>query len=137
MFIKASIAIMLLRLCVNKIHQTIVWATFIITEVYSVMFFFIFLFQCLPSEYFWTQYTGGKGKCMNPKILVDVFYGYSAISCAGDWTFSILPVFLVWDLQMGRREKISVIMILAVGALYVAPILCGSRLHEYLTDNRL
>jgi hypothetical protein len=114
MFIKLSIGIMLLRLCVNKIHQTIVWSVLIITEVYSAMFFFIFLFQCLPSKYFWTQWTG---KCMDPNILVAVFYGYSAVSCAGDWTFSILPIFLVWDLQMGRREKLSVIMILAVGAL--------------------
>ena len=54
---------------------------------------------------------------MNTNIVVGVFYGYSAISCAGDWTFSILPVFLVWNLQMGRKEKISVVMILAVGAL--------------------
>lgn len=126
MFIKASIGIMLLRLCVNKIHQTIVWTVLIITELYSAMFFFIFLFQCLPSRYFWEQYTGGEGTCMDPFIVVAVFYGYSAITCAGDWTFSILPVFLVWDLQMGRREKISVIMILAVGALYVAPFLDGS-----------
>jgi hypothetical protein len=118
MFIKASIGIMLLRLCVNKIHQTIVWTVLMITELYSAMFFFIFLFQCLPSKYFWTQYTDpDSGSCMDPFIVVAVFYGYSAISCAGDWTYSILPVFLVWDLQMGRREKLSVILILAVGAL--------------------
>jgi hypothetical protein len=117
MFIKASIGIMLLRLCVNKIHQTIVWTVLVVTELYSAMFFFIFLFQCLPSKYFWEQYTGGEGSCMDPFIVVAVFYGYSAITCVGDWTFSILPVFLVWDLQMGRREKVSVIMILSVGAL--------------------
>lgn len=117
MAIKASIGIMLLRLCVKRVHKVVVWTVLIITETYSVIFFFIFLFQCLPSAYFWTQYTGGKGTCMDPYITVAVFYGYSAVTCAGDWTFSILPAFLVWDLQMGRKEKASVIMILAVGAL--------------------
>lgn len=117
MLIKASIGIMLLRLSVNRIHKTICWVVLAVTEIYSLFFFFIFLFQCLPSAYFWTQYTGGKGTCINPHITVVVFYGYSAITCAGDWTFSILPAFLVWDLQMGRKEKVSVVLILAVGAL--------------------
>ena len=117
MFIKASIGIMLLRLSVNRVHKAIVWTVIAVTEIYSLCFFFVFLFQCVPSSYFWTQLTGGEGTCMDPDIVVSVFYGYSAITCAGDWTFSILPVFLVWDLQMGRKEKVSVIMILAVGAL--------------------
>ncbi|KAI6821863.1 hypothetical protein KC340_g12663 [Hortaea werneckii] len=117
MAIKASIGIMLLRLCVNRTHTIVIWTVLVITQLYSLFFFFIFLFQCLPSAYFWTQYTGGEGSCMNTNIVVGVFYGYSAITCAGDWTFSILPVFLVWNLQMGRKEKISVVMILAVGAL--------------------
>jgi hypothetical protein len=117
MFIKASIGIMLLRLSVNSIHKSIVWTVLAFTEIYSLFFFFVFLFQCLPSAYFWTQLTGGEGYCMDPFIVVAVFYGYSAITCAGDWTFSILPVFLVWDLQMSKKEKVSVTMILAVGAL--------------------
>lgn len=117
MFIKASIGIMLLRLSVSRVHKSIVWLALVITELYSLFFFFIFLFQCLPSEYFWTRHTGGKGTCMDPFIIVAVFYGYSAVTCAGDWIYSILPVFLVWDLQMRRNEKISVVMILAVGAL--------------------
>lgn len=117
MFIKASIGIMLLRLSVNRIHKTICWTVLAVTELYSTFFFFIFLFQCIPSAYFWTQMTGGEGSCMDPFVVVAVFYGYSAVTCAGDWIFSILPVFLVWDLQMGKKEKISVIMILAVGAL--------------------
>jgi hypothetical protein len=54
---------------------------------------------------------------MDPQIVVATFYGYSAIACITDWTFSILPVFLVWNLQMDRKEKASVIAILATGAL--------------------
>ena len=34
-----------------------------------------------------------------------------------DWVFNILPIFFVLKLNMGRREKMSVIAILATGAL--------------------
>ena len=80
-------------------------------------FFFVFLFQCVPSQYFWTRFTGGEGTCMPANIVVSSFYGYSAVACVTDWVFSILPCFLVWNLQMGRREKASVMLILATGAL--------------------
>lgn len=118
MALKASICVFLLRIAVAPVHRIIIWITIGVHEVYSIFFFFIFVFQCVPSAYFWTKYTGGKGKCMNPRVSVDAFYGYSAISCAGDWILGILPVFIVWKLQMNNRTKASVAAILAVGAMY-------------------
>jgi hypothetical protein len=117
MLLKASICVFLLRIAVAPLHKWIIWGVLLVHEVYSVFFFFIFVFQCVPATYFWTRFTGGKGKCINPKISVDVFYVYSAISCAGDWILGILPIFIVWKLQMNKRTKISVACILAVGAM--------------------
>ncbi|KAL1590821.1 hypothetical protein WHR41_00400 [Cladosporium halotolerans] len=117
MAIKASIAIMLMRLSVRRSHKIILYVTIIITEIYSAFFFFLFIFQCIPSKYFWTRYTGGSGSCLDTSIVVAATYGYSAITCAGDIIFSILPVLLVWSLQMGRKEKVAVILILAMGAI--------------------
>ncbi|RDL42465.1 Uncharacterized protein BP5553_02444 [Venustampulla echinocandica] len=117
MALKFSIGIFLLRIAVARTHKVIIWAVIIVTEVYSAFFFFLFILQCRPSSYFWTQYTGGKGTCINPKVIVDSFYAYSAISCAADWTLGIIPVFMVWNLQMNIRTKLSVAAILAVGAI--------------------
>jgi hypothetical protein len=119
MAIKASIGIMLMRLTVMRTQRYILYINIAVTEIYSFFFFFIFLFQCYPSSYFWERLSNpnAKGSCMDPRIVVVTFYGYSAISCITDWIFSILPVFLVWNLQMGRREKASVVLILATGAL--------------------
>lgn len=117
MAIKASIAVMLLRLTIIKIHRIIIWINIVVLEIYSTCFFFLFIFQCSPSSYFWTQYTGGKGSCINPTALVNVTYGYSAITCVSDWIFAILPFFLVWKLQMKPRAKLLVALILAMGAM--------------------
>ncbi|KAG9242572.1 hypothetical protein BJ878DRAFT_388800, partial [Calycina marina] len=117
MALKLSIAFMLLRLTIVRTHRCIIYAVTAVTQAYSVFYFFLFVFQCRPSSYFWTQYTGGEGSCLPGDVVVSATYGYSAILCLGDWIFAILPVFMVWDLQMNRSTKISVASILAMGAI--------------------
>lgn len=117
MALKFSIGIFLLRIAVARTHRIIIWTVVVVTEVYGFVYFLLFVLQCIPSEYFWTQYTGGKGHCINPKVTVDATYVYSAISCWADWTLAIIPVFLVWNLQMNSRTKVVVALILALGAM--------------------
>lgn len=117
--IKASIGIFLLRLCINKTHKLIIWSVLIVTEVYGLYFFFLFVNQCQPISYFWNRYyqDGRPGRCLEGNLVTNSFIGYSAISCWTDWTFSILPMFLVWNLQMNSRTKLSVVIVLAAGVL--------------------
>ncbi|RDW80888.1 hypothetical protein BP5796_05586 [Coleophoma crateriformis] len=133
MAIKASIAIFLLRVCVKTAHKAIIWTVLITTEVYSFFFFLLFVLQCLPTSLFWNRYKESPpdGKCIPGIIVYNSFYGYSAISCAADWTFSILPIFMVWGLQMDLRIKLSVVAILAAGALAsTATIIRFPELHH-------
>ena len=120
MAIKASIAVMLLRLTVIHTHKVVIYITIAISLLYSACFLLLFLLQCRPRSYFWTQYTGGHGSCIKPQVTVNATYAYSAITCVGDWIFAILPFFLVRKLQRGWRQKILVGGILALGAMYVS-----------------
>jgi hypothetical protein len=90
-----------------------------VTELYSLFFFLLFVLQCRPTSLFWLRYSASppNGSCLDAQVVANAFYGYSAISCVSDWTYSILPMFLVWKLQMSRRTKISVVGILAAGAM--------------------
>lgn len=119
MALKLSIGVMLLRIAVARVHKIIVWVVVIVIEVYGAFYFFLFVLQCRPSAYFWTQYTGGKGTCIDPTVTVDATYAYSAISCWADWTLAIIPVFIVWGLQMNVRTKIGLSFILAMAAVSV------------------
>jgi hypothetical protein len=129
MALKISIGFMLLRLAVEKIHKTVIWTIIIITEVYGFIYFFIFVLQCRPLNFFWTRFTGVSGSCSDPNITVIATYVNSAISCIGDWTFAIVPVFIIWNLQMNQRTKVSVGVILAMGALYVLHRILAPQLH--------
>lgn len=117
MALRLSIGVQLLRIAVSKTHKYIIWITVIIFQVCSLAFFLLFVMQCLPSKYFWTRFTGGTGTCINPEITVNATYAYSAVSCATDWTMGLLPISLVWHLQMTPRTKLMVAAILAMGAV--------------------
>jgi len=119
MSLKASISVFLLRLTPSVSQKAIIYTVLLVLQLYGAIYFLIFVLQCLPPKYFWEQYTGGKGSCMNPTITVKATYAYSAISCWADWTLAILPVFLIWGLQMNPRTKIVVGGILALGAMFV------------------
>jgi hypothetical protein len=116
-FLKCSIGIFLLRIAVEKTHRMILWLSLIAIQGYSVYFFFIFTFQCWPVSHFWEQFRGGHGKCVPSKVVVNSFYGYSALSCATDWTFSIVPIFIVHKLQMNKTKKVTIAVVLAFCAM--------------------
>jgi hypothetical protein len=117
MALKFSIGVMLIRIAVARTHKIIIWTVVVVLEVYGAFYFFLFVLQCRPSAYFWTQYTGGKGTCIDPTITVDATYAYSAISCWTDWTLAIIPMFIVWNLQMNIRTKLGLSLILAMAAV--------------------
>jgi hypothetical protein len=119
MALKLSIAIFLLRICVARLQRYAIIFAITLTEIYSTVFFFMFVLQCKPVSYFWQQYapTPGIGKCSDPRIVTYTFFGYSAIACLTDWILAIIPIFLVKDLQLNRRTKISAILLLSMCSL--------------------
>ncbi|KAI0177903.1 hypothetical protein BJ166DRAFT_600519 [Pestalotiopsis sp. NC0098] len=136
MSIKASIAIFLLRICVAKIHRIIIWIVIGVTELYSFAFFMLFVLQCRPTSLFWLRFSSNppSGTCLDPSVVTNAFYGYSAISCVTDWTYSIMPIFLVWSLQMDRKVKISVAAILAAGVIASSATIVRFPYLHFLND---
>ncbi|KAK1779797.1 hypothetical protein QBC45DRAFT_373944 [Copromyces sp. CBS 386.78] len=118
MALRLSIGVQLLRIAVSRTHRLIIYTAVTVFQVCSVAFFLLFVMQCLPSKFFWTRFLGDlDGKCINPEITVNATYAYSAVSCATDWTLGLLPISLVWHLQMTPRTKLMVAAILALGAV--------------------
>jgi hypothetical protein len=90
----------------------------IISTVFSIAIIFVFAFQCQPSSFFWTRFLGNEnGTCLPPVVIADMTYAHGAITTWSDWTLGILPIFLVWNLNMNPRTKVSVALILSLGAL--------------------
>ncbi|TVY81540.1 hypothetical protein LSUE1_G001882 [Lachnellula suecica] len=115
--LKASICVFLNRICVRRSQRLTIWIVLAIHTAFSVFYFFLIVFQCHPVVYFWTQYLGDTGGCVASNVIPDATYAHSAVSALTDWTLGILPIFLVWSLKMSPRTKVSVGLILALGAV--------------------
>ncbi|EPS33971.1 hypothetical protein POX_a01042 [Penicillium oxalicum] len=116
---KISIAIALLRLTVKKAHRIFLWFIIGVSVVIMIAFWLILLLDCKPISYFWTrvQVLTSTGTCTSVEVLLVVAYIYSSLTIICDLSLGLLPIFLVWKLQMNRKTKIAVGGILSLGAI--------------------
>ncbi|PSN73342.1 hypothetical protein BS50DRAFT_629381 [Corynespora cassiicola Philippines] len=78
-------------------------------------------FQCMPVEKNW--HTAIEGSCQPREIQTALSFVVAAVSITTDWIFAILPAFLLWDVQMDPRVKLSVVGLLGLGVFAsIAPI---------------
>lgn len=112
---KVSIALALLRLTVAKIHSVILWVLVAFSIVIGLVFFFMLTLQCTPVSYFWER--TGTGNCIKTDYLIDIAYLYSVVATACDLTLGLLPILLVWNLQMTTKTKAALAGILSMGCV--------------------
>jgi hypothetical protein len=91
-----------------------------LAAINSTFFLFFMLFQCSPISYFWNRTQPG-GHCLSPTIITNSTYAFSAISGVVDFTYGILPIFIVWHLKMHRQSKYAVAGLLCIAAMSVPP----------------
>lgn len=104
----------------------ILWAVIAVTAIVGLVFWFMLTLQCHPVSYFWQRvrlYTDPtsniSGDCVSLDGIIDIAYVYSVTATCCDLTLGLLPVFLVWNLQMNVRTKIALASILGMGCVYV------------------
>ncbi|KAF7595229.1 hypothetical protein BBP40_006975 [Aspergillus hancockii] len=117
---RTSIAISLLRITIVRAHLIIIYTTIALSIVVGLLFFFVTLFECRPIHYIW-DYGMMSSQCVSKDFLIDIAYIHSVIAAVCDLTLGILPLFMIWKLQMNRRAKISLGAILGLGCLFKDP----------------
>ena len=83
------------------------------TTLLCIAFIFSEIFECEPVAYFWDKTIKG-GKCINSNYLS---YGLTAANVATDIAVLLLPIPLLWTLQMKTHRKLAAIAILGLGCL--------------------
>jgi len=114
-FAKASIGFFLLRVAVVRIQRQIIYAVVSTTVVVGTVFLFVTVFECSPVSYFWNRTQ--PGHCVSIDVIIGLTYFYSVVNAICDFTFGLLPVFLVWNLKMDRKVKIILIPVLGMGCV--------------------
>ncbi|KAJ5880796.1 uncharacterized protein N7473_011849 [Penicillium subrubescens] len=91
----------------------VIYISIVIMLCYYIPALFIKIFFCEPISAYWLGTLNG-GKCLDQR---KVIIADSVISIAGDLWILVLPVPLIWSLQMTSAKKMRVIGILGAGGL--------------------
>ena len=119
---KTSIGLFLLRVTIQPIQRWIIYIVMGLTVMTGLVFFFVTLLQCAPLSYFWDK--SQPGWCVDVDVIIALTFLYSAVSVICDFTFAILPIFLVWNLNMSFKTRILLIPILGMACVASIAVLC-------------
>jgi len=120
-FAKLSIGYLLLRISIKRIHTWILYLAMLTSIVAGGAFFFVVVFQCWPVYRFWVDHD--LAVCVSNDLIVALAYTYSTFSIISDFTFAIIPGFLVWDLQLKRRAKVALVPLITMGCIASAAVI--------------
>ncbi|KAH7341204.1 hypothetical protein BKA66DRAFT_35149 [Pyrenochaeta sp. MPI-SDFR-AT-0127] len=112
--IKCSICMAMLRFTRAKRYQIPLYAIIGLALIAAVSAALTLTLWCRPIAANWDS---RAGTCPNPIIITNFSYFFSACSITTDWACAILPAFILWDIQLKLRVKISVVGLLAMGVV--------------------
>ncbi|KAK6069874.1 hypothetical protein SCUP234_10453 [Seiridium cupressi] len=115
--IKLAVGVFLIRLSVVRLHIWVLRVLMVGSVVLGTSYLFVVLFQCKPISTFWTEAPGTPGKCLENNPVAITTYVASVINCLADWSFGILPMFIVWSLNMKKKLRIIVMCILGFASI--------------------
>jgi hypothetical protein len=108
---KIAILFLYLRLAVEKTFRFICWATVAFVMATIVSCVVAGVFQCNPIAFAWDKTIPG-GTCFNVTAL---FYANAGLNILQDVFIYVLPMKMLWEVQIPRKQKIALIIVFVVG----------------------
>ncbi|KAL3457546.1 hypothetical protein BJX64DRAFT_293036 [Aspergillus heterothallicus] len=115
---KLSFVFTLFRIVSERTHAQILYLLMISGGIITVVAWFWFIFLCTPVQYFWEQVGGPDipGSCKPLSSLWVLLIIHPAWVLLADITLGlVIPVLILWNLNMRRKVKASVYILLGVG----------------------
>ncbi|KAF2721221.1 hypothetical protein K431DRAFT_224704 [Polychaeton citri CBS 116435] len=116
---KVSVGLFLLRLAISRNYIRFIWCVIVFTILSTLGNLLTVFFQCQPLSFVW-DFTVEGGKCIpQPHLKFAAFFN-SSVSVLTDVIFALLPIPLLWKVQLNRKTKAAVVCILSMGLFAVA-----------------
>ena len=116
---KVSVGLSLLRYTpmTQKLYRSITVVAIYTSVVMGLLYGLLAMFQCKPVDLFWNRALGATGTCLSMDVIIAFTYVMSVIFAICDFSFAILPVFLIKGLNMSRNQKFALIPLLSMGCM--------------------
>lgn len=114
-FLKLSLGLFFLRVLLKRWQRNIVYVAMVSSVLINTFHCFFVVFSC-GNPKLYLEHTVLK-QCVPKKIELGLAYEQAAVTTITDFVFALLPISLLWNAAMDRRSKLSVGLILSLGAL--------------------
>ena len=91
------------------------WAVGIFIIGYSGVLGGASLVQCIPLNYIWDRTV--KGYCLKIPLAATILAAFNVLT---DIIILVMPMPLLWKLQMERKEKLQIMGMFLLGGLYAS-----------------
>jgi hypothetical protein len=135
-FTRLAAGALLLRLTINRVHVRVIWSVMILASLFGIAFLTQIMVQCQPVSFFWSVTRDpSQGHCIDLRINEGFTYAHAVVASIGDWTFGILPAFIVSGLKMNLRTKVSVFLLLCLANIgSIATLIRFKAIHQITTS---
>ncbi|GKZ27759.1 hypothetical protein AbraIFM66951_006602 [Aspergillus brasiliensis] len=115
--IKLSISWMLIRVAEGRkaylYTQYVVIVVFVLMNIIALI---LILTHCIPIDAVWNrELLEQGGHCQPSYVLADGYYACTAVNILTDWVTALMPVPLLWNVQLNRNTKISIVGLMGLG----------------------
>ncbi|KXT12387.1 hypothetical protein AC579_1709 [Pseudocercospora musae] len=117
--VKISIALFLMRLVPpGKKWKSLLWVVIVFLICFMLACSGTLIWQCVPIDAAWDFSKKATANCFSNNTFSAIGLTNSSINCATDFLLAALPIPIIVKLQVNRRTKVTLVLILSLG--YVA-----------------
>ena len=113
---KIAILILYLRIAPQRVYRVVIYSVMGFVVATSLSSVLASIFQCIPLYKAWDAAGVVPGHCITVNAL---FYANAGLDIFQDAIIYVLPMKLLYDLQIPKRQKIALIMVFTVGGFVV------------------
>ncbi|KAK4031677.1 hypothetical protein C8A01DRAFT_41873 [Parachaetomium inaequale] len=111
--VKMSVGFCLLRIAPNKTYRRILQGVMIFTMAYTFVCFMTLLLQCRNLAVLWDLTI--ETTCWPVSTLQGLSYASCAVNIFTDLFFAVLPIPMLWNVQINARTRYTLICIMSLG----------------------
>ncbi|KAF2279817.1 uncharacterized protein EI97DRAFT_187630 [Westerdykella ornata] len=112
---KTSFALTLLRFAIEPWQRYLIWFFIVTCNLMMTITIILQYAHCRPIEKRWNPSL--PGTCYDGMIIIRFAMAAGAYSAFWDFSLAILPWFIIWKVQMNKREKFGVCLAMSMGVL--------------------
>lgn len=113
---KIAILLLYLRLIVQSTYRRVIWGVLIFVVASVLACLLASIFQCTPIHKAWDTTGLVQGHCINVNTL---FFANAGLDIFQDAIIYVLPMKMLWNLQVPNRQKFALMLVFAVGGFVV------------------